>query len=111
MNDIDATKRIREDRLNDLEAYCYELEQKLDKLTITKKNAVQPSFLSPLSQLLLLPAILFFIVLLGVNITHDGDSTKITYSSKGLIEIGLLIITSASSGYIAKKYRDERQFN
>ena len=111
MNDIDTTKKIRDDRLNDLEAYCYELEQKLDKLTITKKNVVQPSFLSPLSQLLLLPAILFFLVLLGVNITHDGNHTKITYSSKGLIEIGLLIITSTSSGYIAKKYRDERQLN
>lgn len=102
-------KKIKQDRLNDLEAYCYELERKLDSLTIAKhKPAIKPTLLSPLSQMLLLPAMLFFIVLLGVNISHENNQTKISYSSKGLIEIGLLIITSVSSGYVVKKYQDER---
>ena len=111
MDNIETSKKIREDRLNDLEAYCYELEQKLDKHTIARKNSSKPTFFSPFSQLLLLPAMLFFMILLGVDVSHDGNHTKISYSSDGLIEVGLLIITSVSGGYIAKKYKDEYQTN
>ncbi len=97
--------QVTEDRIDDLESYIIKLTQEQKKSrqiprhNLSKKFAVNVMFV---------PIVILIIVLLGLDINYQSDNKKISYNSKGLVEVTLLVITTLSGGYIANRYCNER---
>lgn len=97
--------QVTEDRLDDLESYIIKLTQEqrkarqVNRHNLSRITAVNVMFV---------PIVILIIVLLGLDINYQSDNKKISYNSKGLVEVTLLVITTLSGGYIANRYCNER---
>ena len=96
---------IAKDRLNDLESHIIKLTQEQKKARqVNRHNLSRITVLN----VMFVPIVILIIVLLGLDINYQSDNKKISYNSKGLVEVTLLVITTLSGGYIANRYCNER---
>ncbi len=95
---------LAEDRLDDLESYIIKLTQ--EQKQSRQANRHNLSRIATVN-VMVVPIVILILVLLGLDINYQSDNKKISYNSKGLIEVTLLVITTFSGGYIANRYRNE----
>ena len=95
---------LAEDRLDDLESYIIKLTQEQKQSRQANRHNLPRKITA---NVMVISIIILIFILLGLDINYQSGSKKITYNSKGLIEITLLVITTFSGGYIANKYRNE----
>ncbi len=96
-----------EDRLQDLEEDLIKFSEETD--TKKTKEATSQPFKASLVVMRFFPIIIAFIILIGLDVNYQSSKSKISYNSKGLIEITLIAITTFSGGYMTKKYSDNNE--
>ena len=99
---------ILEDRINDLEFQIISIERNLSSNRQTNQASnSNKDFVF----MLVIPVTLFFLLLMGLNISYQTENKTITYDNNNLIELGLSAITLLSGVYSVKKYRESNQVN
>ena len=96
------------DRINDLETTVIDLQQEIIRHKKTRQTSSH-SLSRGMTHytFFLVPIIFVVILLLGLDFNHESNNSKVSYNSKGLLEVTLLVITSVSGGYVAKKIHDD----
>ena len=97
--------QLTEDRIDDLESYIIKLTQEQKKARQVNRHNLSRKFAV---NVMLVPIVILIFILLGLDINYQSDNKKISYNSKGLVEVTLLVITTLSGGYIANRYCNER---
>lgn len=97
---------LTEDRIDDLEDSIIKLAQDIDK----QKKSRQPNKRKWLSRSLVIvttvPIVITMFFLLGLDVNYQSGNKTVNYSSKGLIEVTLLVVTTFSGSYMANKHRN-----